>query len=74
MSHLSHRLSKHVSSSVRERVLKAAFALFGEIWPTLVKICYFHKDKREFPQTKVQNKKVKRRSTVAGESGGIKIG
>jgi hypothetical protein len=33
-----------------------------EIWPTLVEICYFHKDKREFPQLKVQNKKVKRRS------------
>ncbi len=33
-----------------------------EIWPTLVEICYFHKDKREFPQLKVQNKKAKRRN------------
>jgi hypothetical protein len=32
-----------------------------EIWPTLVEICYFHKDKREFPQHKVQNKRIKRR-------------
>jgi hypothetical protein len=31
-----------------------------EIWPTLVEICYFHKDKREFPQRKVQNKRIKR--------------
>jgi hypothetical protein len=30
-----------------------------------VEICYFHKDKREFPQLKVQNKKVKRRSGAA---------
>jgi hypothetical protein len=37
-----------------------------EIWPTLVEICYFHKDKREFPQLKVQNKKVKRRSGSTG--------
>ena len=33
-----------------------------EIWPTLIEICYFHKDKREFPQRKVQNKRIKRRS------------
>ena len=28
-----------------------------EIWPTLIEICYFHKDKREFPQCRVDNKK-----------------
>jgi hypothetical protein len=33
-----------------------------EFWPTLVEICYFHKDKREFPQRKVQNKRIKRRT------------
>jgi hypothetical protein len=38
-----------------------------EIWPTLVEICYFHKDKREFPQLKVQNKKAKRRNGSAVE-------
>jgi hypothetical protein len=38
-----------------------------EIWPTLVEICYFHKDKREFPQLKVQNKKGKRRHGSAVE-------
>jgi len=38
-----------------------------EIWPTLVEICYFHKDKREFPQLKVQNKKAKRRNGLAAE-------
>jgi hypothetical protein len=32
-----------------------------EIWPTLIEICYFHKDKREFPQRRVDNKKVKAR-------------
>src|ERR1700761_7667218 len=37
-----------------------------EIWPTLVEICYFHKDKREFPALKVQNKKVKRRNGATG--------
>src|ERR1700733_12391472 len=29
-----------------------------EIWPALIEICYFHKDKREFPQTRMDNKKV----------------
>ena len=28
-----------------------------EIWPTLIEICYFHKDKREFPQRRIDNKK-----------------
>jgi hypothetical protein len=36
-----------------------------EIWPTLVEICYFHKDKREFPQRKVLNKRLKSRSATA---------
>jgi hypothetical protein len=30
-----------------------------EIWPMLVEICYFHKDKREFPQRRIENKKAK---------------
>jgi hypothetical protein len=36
-----------------------------EFWPTLVEICYFHKDKREFPQHKVQNKRIKRRTSAS---------
>jgi hypothetical protein len=32
-----------------------------EIWPTLIEICYFHKDKREFPQGRIDNKKVRAR-------------
>ena len=32
-----------------------------EIWPTLIEICYFHKDKREFPQRRIDNKKAKAR-------------
>ncbi|MBV8278622.1 MAG: hypothetical protein JO170_25645, partial [Verrucomicrobia bacterium] len=27
-----------------------------EIWPTLIEICYFHKDKREFPQCRIENR------------------
>ena len=30
-----------------------------ELWPTLVEICYFHKDKKEFPQLLVNNKRIK---------------
>jgi hypothetical protein len=30
-----------------------------ELWPTLLEICYFHKDKKDFPQLRVRNKKVK---------------
>ena len=30
-----------------------------ELWPTLVEICYFHKDKKEFPQLRVNNKRLK---------------
>jgi hypothetical protein len=32
-----------------------------ELWPTLIEICYFHKDKREFPQRRIDNKKAKGR-------------
>ena len=32
-----------------------------ELWPTLVEICYFHKDKKNFPQTRVRNKRLIRR-------------
>jgi hypothetical protein len=28
-----------------------------ELWPTLVEICYFHKDRKGLPQTRVQNQK-----------------
>ncbi|HLO88471.1 MAG TPA: hypothetical protein VK203_26175 [Nostocaceae cyanobacterium] len=33
-----------------------------EIWPTLVEICYFYKDKKSLPQTRVKNKKLKSRN------------
>lgn len=29
-----------------------------ELWPALVEICYFHKDKKSFPQIRVKNKKI----------------
>jgi hypothetical protein len=28
-----------------------------ELWPTLVEICYFHKNKKNLPQTRVKNQK-----------------
>lgn len=33
-----------------------------EIWPTLVEICYFQKDKQDLPQTRIENQKLKSRS------------
>jgi hypothetical protein len=30
-----------------------------EIWPTLIEICYFQKDKKEFPRRKIENRKSK---------------
>jgi|SRR5882724_3874553 len=36
-----------------------------ELWPTLVEICYFHKDKKAFPQVRVRNKKLKSRNGTA---------
>jgi hypothetical protein len=30
-----------------------------ELWPTLVEICYYNKDKKDFPQMRVNNKKIK---------------
>jgi hypothetical protein len=30
-----------------------------ELWPTLVEICYYQKDKQQFPQTRVNNKRIK---------------
>jgi hypothetical protein len=32
-----------------------------ELWPTLVEICYLHKDKKEFPQLRIKNRKLKNR-------------
>jgi hypothetical protein len=29
-----------------------------ELWPTLVEICYLHKDKKDFPQLRVKNKRL----------------
>ena len=36
-----------------------------ELWPALVEICYFHKDKKSFPQTRVRNKKLTGRASRA---------
>jgi len=33
-----------------------------ELWPTLVEICYLHKDKNVFPQLRAKNKKLKSRN------------
>jgi hypothetical protein len=30
-----------------------------KIWSTLVEICYFYKDKKDLPQIRVKNKKIK---------------
>ncbi|MDR3404589.1 MAG: hypothetical protein P4L99_18955 [Chthoniobacter sp.] len=40
-----------------------------ELWPTLVETCYFHKDKKEFPQLRVKNKKLKNRNGTAPRTG-----
>lgn len=40
-----------------------------ELWPTLVEICYFHKDKKEFPQIRVKNKKIKSHNGTALRAG-----
>ncbi len=39
-----------------------------ELWPTLVEICYFHKDKKDFPQLRVKNKKLKSRNGTAARA------
>jgi len=28
-----------------------------ELWPTLVEVCYFQKDRKGLPQTRVKNRK-----------------
>ncbi|WP_230968588.1 hypothetical protein [Nostoc sp. WHI] len=33
-----------------------------EIWPTLVEICYFYKDKKDLPQIRIKNNKLKSRN------------
>jgi hypothetical protein len=40
-----------------------------ELWPTLVETCYFHKDKKEFPQLRVKNNKIKSRNGTAMRTG-----
>jgi hypothetical protein len=49
---------QNVSRIVDDVVSQIHAAL--EIWPTLIEICYFHKDKKEFPQRRIDNKKPKR--------------
>jgi len=39
-----------------------------ELWPTLVEICYLHKDKKEFPHRRVKNKKLKSRNGAASRA------
>src|SRR5437899_6300251 len=39
-----------------------------EIWPTLIEICYFHKDKREFPQRRIDTRKAEVRVGVGPRS------
>lgn len=39
-----------------------------ELWPTLVEICYLHKDKQEFPQRRVKNKKLKNRNGITARA------
>ena len=40
-----------------------------DLWPTLAEICYFHKDKKEFPQLRVKNKKLKNHNGAASRAG-----
>jgi hypothetical protein len=51
---------QNVSRIVDDVVSQFQAAL--EIWPTLVEICYFQKDKKDLPQTRVKNQKVKSRN------------
>jgi hypothetical protein len=41
-----------------------------ELWPTLVEICYFQKDKKEFPQIRVKNKKLRSRNGTGASARG----
>jgi len=36
-----------------------------QLWPTLVEICYYHKDKKEFPRVRVKNKRLKAKLQAA---------
>ena len=57
---------QNVSRIVDDVVSQIHAAL--EIWPTLIEICYFHKDKREFPQRRIDTRKLKVRVGVGPRS------
>jgi hypothetical protein len=40
-----------------------------ELWPSLVEICYFHKDKKQFPQLLVKNKRLKNHNGAVSRTG-----
>ncbi len=40
-----------------------------DLWPTLVEICYFHKDKKDFPQLLVKNRRLKSRNGAPSRAG-----
>jgi hypothetical protein len=39
-----------------------------ELWPTLIEICYYHKDKKDFPRVRVKNKRLKAKQPAAVRS------
>src|SRR4029077_7580052 len=43
-----------------------------ELWPTLVEICYFHKDRKGLPQVQVKNQK-RRATRKTRQNGDAKI-
>ena len=47
-------------SQIVDDVVKSNSCLIGDM-ADVDRICYFHKDKREFPQRRIDNKKVKAR-------------
>ena len=39
-----------------------------KVWPTLIEICYYHKDKKDFPRVRVKNKRLKAKQPAAVRS------
>ena len=50
-------------SRIVDDVLSQIYASI-ELWPRLVEICYYHKDRWQFPQIRVRNRRARRLRTT----------
>ena len=57
-------------SRIVDDVLSQIYASI-ELWPRLVEICYYHKDRRQFPMSRVRNRRPRRKRVSSFRAAGL---